>query len=665
MAGNLLPEPKQQFLDAIGAPLFAGRIFTYEAGSLTPKPTYQDSAMTILNTNPVILDARGESVMYGDGIYRVILKDLFGNTIWDRDNIETPGYSSGQFQGSLSSALGAGLVGYGSGTSQDALDGARPLTYYGTNQAALLALLTYAKTTGKPICLNRNVTLTSDLNIDLGGARFNFDFGGYAVYTDSFRLGILNPGQDSFINRPDMRVITPPWVISRWGADGNWLPEASILGTLTQTLAPGYYQPSVNDGSVYAALTPAQQNQNISALLYVYGANGLIVQSPRGLYCLYEFNMCNRTEVVDPQILCGGKGTYGTILFKNLETVGYGVGNYVTGGFVHYGSFSGVCFMRNRMGGASTLSPYRTGESGVKFYQNEVSGRSARCYNMKMLDIDSHQTVYDGHDYNSDFGSPAERVDDYTLAQFPWNQLPTGHVISNVRAVDCQGVGIWGDGQFNQYSTLHAERCFKDGIYLRTTNSEIDDPFVFDCNRAGGHHQITCEGEGNRINSPKTHTTSIVTGGFAIYCTGSTTVTNDEKCTGTRIEKQINRADRSSNNIKLGTRDITQSNVRVFGQPREDLLNNPCGEIRFVLTGAVPSNEEGLVGVFAYSGGVPAQRGILAMPGQGGHSQMGAQNTFNGPLLNVGYASFYEQGGVLRVGYKKLDGTIVTYGLTA
>lgn len=112
MAGSLLPEPKQQFLNDIGAPLFAGKIFTYEAGTLTPKATYQDQALTIANMNPVIANARGEVVMYGSGSYRIVLQDLFGSTIYDRDNVETADAATLLFKGELALPSGAGLIGW-------------------------------------------------------------------------------------------------------------------------------------------------------------------------------------------------------------------------------------------------------------------------------------------------------------------------------------------------------------------------------------------------------------------------------------------------------------------------------------------------------------------------------------------------------------------------
>lgn len=88
MAGSLLPQPKQIFQDSAWNPGVAYKIYTYEAGTLTEKATYQDSAQTQANTNPVIANARGEVVMYGTGTYRVILKDSLENTIWDRDNVD-------------------------------------------------------------------------------------------------------------------------------------------------------------------------------------------------------------------------------------------------------------------------------------------------------------------------------------------------------------------------------------------------------------------------------------------------------------------------------------------------------------------------------------------------------------------------------------------------
>lgn len=87
MAGSLLPQPKQVAFDSAMNPGIAYQFYTYDVGTLTPKATYQDAALTIANTNPVIANGRGEVVMYGNGQYRLILKDALGSLIWDRDNV--------------------------------------------------------------------------------------------------------------------------------------------------------------------------------------------------------------------------------------------------------------------------------------------------------------------------------------------------------------------------------------------------------------------------------------------------------------------------------------------------------------------------------------------------------------------------------------------------
>lgn len=81
---QLIPNGKQQFVDQNGKPLVAGKVFFYSVGTNTPKNTYQDIGETILNTNPVILDARGQAGIYGTGPYRQVLRDRFDNLIWDQ-----------------------------------------------------------------------------------------------------------------------------------------------------------------------------------------------------------------------------------------------------------------------------------------------------------------------------------------------------------------------------------------------------------------------------------------------------------------------------------------------------------------------------------------------------------------------------------------------------
>src|SRR5215472_4585806 len=80
----LLPPPVAQFCDANGRPFAGGSIAFYTWGTSTPKDTWSDNGGTTLNSNPVILDAAGRAIIFGDGDYRAVLKDADGNLIYDQ-----------------------------------------------------------------------------------------------------------------------------------------------------------------------------------------------------------------------------------------------------------------------------------------------------------------------------------------------------------------------------------------------------------------------------------------------------------------------------------------------------------------------------------------------------------------------------------------------------
>lgn len=100
---NLGPAPKAQFFDSNGDPLVGGKVYTYQAGTSTPLATYTSSAGTSANTNPVILDARGEAnIWFGAGLYKIILKTSADVEIWTVDNVSgTISSVSPQFSGNV------------------------------------------------------------------------------------------------------------------------------------------------------------------------------------------------------------------------------------------------------------------------------------------------------------------------------------------------------------------------------------------------------------------------------------------------------------------------------------------------------------------------------------------------------------------------------------
>ena len=114
MTTVLMPAPKQQhFNSPNGRFLAGGKLYTYAAGTTTPKATYTDSAGLIPQTNPIILNARGEpdSPIYWDGSYKVVLKDSSGSTIYTVDNYKTDPFGIATFFTNIASSIGSTLIG--------------------------------------------------------------------------------------------------------------------------------------------------------------------------------------------------------------------------------------------------------------------------------------------------------------------------------------------------------------------------------------------------------------------------------------------------------------------------------------------------------------------------------------------------------------------------
>lgn len=86
MSSVWVPPGKQQFLDPLTQePLVGGLVYFYIPATFTPKDTWQDQAQMSLNTNPIVLDAAGECIIWGDGLYRQILKRADSTQIWDQE----------------------------------------------------------------------------------------------------------------------------------------------------------------------------------------------------------------------------------------------------------------------------------------------------------------------------------------------------------------------------------------------------------------------------------------------------------------------------------------------------------------------------------------------------------------------------------------------------
>lgn len=111
-----------QFFDNNGVPLSGGLIYSYQAGTTTPQPTYTSSAGNVAHTNPIVLDSAGrvpsggEIWLTGGVTYKFLLKTSTGIQLASYDNV---GAVSDLYQlGNTSSyPPGAALIGFKQGTS--------------------------------------------------------------------------------------------------------------------------------------------------------------------------------------------------------------------------------------------------------------------------------------------------------------------------------------------------------------------------------------------------------------------------------------------------------------------------------------------------------------------------------------------------------------------
>lgn len=89
MPAILSPSAKQQFFTN-GSEVAAGyRLYIYAANTLTPQTTFVDRDGSVPNTNPIILDARGEATIYlTPGIvHDYVLKTDLDADVWTREDV--------------------------------------------------------------------------------------------------------------------------------------------------------------------------------------------------------------------------------------------------------------------------------------------------------------------------------------------------------------------------------------------------------------------------------------------------------------------------------------------------------------------------------------------------------------------------------------------------
>ncbi|HHW53751.1 MAG TPA: hypothetical protein GXX13_11315 [Acinetobacter towneri] len=77
-------QPRMRFFDTDGKPLVGGKVYAFKVGTEEFKPTYRNSELTALNTNPVVLDGAGSALIYLRGANLLRIYDRHGNFIEER-----------------------------------------------------------------------------------------------------------------------------------------------------------------------------------------------------------------------------------------------------------------------------------------------------------------------------------------------------------------------------------------------------------------------------------------------------------------------------------------------------------------------------------------------------------------------------------------------------
>ena len=111
-----VPYVKIQYFDNSGNPLNGGKLYSFIAGTSTPKATYTDAGGLTANANPTILDSAGRADVWllGPGAYKLRLDTSADVVLWTVDNVASTGGTSAiteaQVQTTVNASNGAAVL---------------------------------------------------------------------------------------------------------------------------------------------------------------------------------------------------------------------------------------------------------------------------------------------------------------------------------------------------------------------------------------------------------------------------------------------------------------------------------------------------------------------------------------------------------------------------
>lgn len=97
---QLIYSPRIQAIDADGNPLVGALLYTYDAGTVTPRVTYSDAALSTPNTNPIVSDSSGRfSAIYvatsGQNL-KLTMRTSTGSLVLEQDNVPLIQFLAGE-----------------------------------------------------------------------------------------------------------------------------------------------------------------------------------------------------------------------------------------------------------------------------------------------------------------------------------------------------------------------------------------------------------------------------------------------------------------------------------------------------------------------------------------------------------------------------------------
>lgn len=261
---------------SINSSLAGGTVGFYIPNTQTFKQTWQDAGETILNQNPVPLDQNGCAVVYGAGIYRQILKDSLGNTVFDKLTAST----------SPIGIFWAGQAG-GTGNAITITDSSFALQDGATIQFLAAANnsgpTTIAVSGGSPIAI---VNDTSTGPAALSGGEIGIGNTPMITYdANNFEFHIVNPASTTSGGGATSSLTPPQGYLNLVGqATGDVIQTGDVTGTITVFYSPyvgntipiwnGSTFRSVTFSELTATLTSAGSASNAIQDSCVFSNNG-------------------------------------------------------------------------------------------------------------------------------------------------------------------------------------------------------------------------------------------------------------------------------------------------------------------------------------------------------------------------------------------------------